>query len=523
MVDELNVFPVPDGDTGTNMSMTIKGAAAELSRLSDDVLVSSVADIAANEMLRSARGNSGVILSLLFRGLSKGLAGKKTANALDYALALNLGVDAAYASVMKPTEGTILTVAQLAAKAAGEYAEKNADDFEGMFKIFEKSAKEALDDTPNLLPVLKQAGVVDAGGMGYLVIIKGMRQAIEGKNSVEKVNDELDAAFRSTIKEFDIDIKFTYCTEYIIMKAAEVKDSKLLRAYLETIGDSVVVVDGGSIIKVHVHTEHPGSALEEGLKFGALTGLKIENMKEQNKNRQIKTGDRKRPFFTAQKPLEKYGFVAVTGGVGLEALFKDLGVNYVVQGGQTNNPPADDILEAILATPAQNVFVLPNKKNIIMAAEQAAKMVKDRQVMVLQTMTVPQGISAMMNFDSGMEAGENSIAMTSAFGHVGTGLVTYAARDSVFDGRNIKKGDILGMENGRLAAVEKDVFRALNRVLKRLVKSHTKFITLIYGSDVSDEAAGKVYEHAREKLPGHIEVSLINGGQSIYYYIVSAE
>ena len=526
MIDELNVFPVPDGDTGTNMFMTIKGAIAQLSLLPDDTSVSTVADVAADAMLRSARGNSGVILSLLFRGLTKGLSGKHSASVKDYAEGLKAGVHAAYSSVMKPTEGTMLTVARIGAEAVDGYADSSSD-FKGAFAILIESSEEAVDNTPNLLPVLKKAGVVDAGGMGYLVILKGMCEVINGEPPIKAVSGTgvlaIESGFEKAISEFDTNITFTYCTEYIVIKSADAKDSKLLRAYLETIGDSVAVVEGGDIIKVHVHTENPGKALEEGLLFGSLSNMKIENMKEQNKSIKTKTtGKRTRLPFCP--PEDEYGFVAVANGAGIEALFSDFGVNYIVRGGQTNNPPADDLLEAILATPARNVFVLPNNKNIIMTAEQALKLVNDRNVTVLQTKTIPQGICAMMSFDPDLSVSENATAMTDAIERVSTGLVTYAARDSDFEGKSIKKGDILGLENGKLATVGKDVFRTLVKIIRKLTKSSTQFITIIYGADVSDETAQRALERIESKvISNNINISLINGGQPLYYYIVSVE
>lgn len=527
MVDELNVFPVPDGDTGTNMSMTIKNAAAELRLMQDDVWVSTVADATASAMLRGARGNSGVILSLLFRGLSKGLKDKRTATVQEYIAALGMGVEAAYKSVMKPTEGTVLTVAREAHEAVRE-AFAEGGDFGEMFALLIAEAGRSLDGTPELLPVLKKAGVVDAGGMGYLVILQGMQQVIDGGEIVAGVEaaSKKEPVITNAAGTFETDIEFTYCTEFIVLKAADCKDAKLLRAFLETIGDSVVVVDDDDIIKIHVHTEHPGKALEEGLLFGQLTSLKIENMKEQHRGQAIKAElsakQQKKNAPVPVKPEEKYGFVSVVNGAGLEALFTDLGVNSIVRGGQTSNPSTEDILEAVLATPAHNVFVLPNNKNIIMAAEQAVKLA-DRNVIVLQSRTVPQGISAMLSFDPDEDVNENSVAMTKALDKVGTGSVTFAVRDSDFEDKKIRQGDILGMENGRLALVEKDVTRALVKVTKRLVKGDSSYITVIYGSDVTDEMAEDAYQFLRSKISHDIEIVLVNGGQPIYYYIISVE
>lgn len=525
MVDELNVFPVPDGDTGTNMSMTITNALPELKMMGDGVTVGQVADSVASAMLRGARGNSGVILSLLFRGLSKGLSGKSEATGADIAKALGLGVEAAYKSVMKPTEGTILTVAREAAESASKKATETDDPAE-IFKTIVDGAKTALDNTPELLPVLKKAGVVDAGGMGFLVIMEGMKQVIEGSGSITAKNDEpavKEPVITNAAGSVEADIEFTYCTEFLVQKKSDCKDAKLLRAYLESIGDCVVVVDDDDIIKVHVHTEHPGKALEEGLLFGSLINLKIENMKEQHKTQEKKVEMAKKQKIQPVKPEKRYGFVSVVNGKGLEDIFTDLGVDSIVRGGQTSNPSTEDIVEAILATPAENVFVLPNNKNIIMAAEQAVKLVNDRRVIVLQSRTVPQGISAMMVFDPDGSVNENSVNMTAALDNVGTGSVTFAVRDSEFDDKKIKQGDILAMENGKLAIVERDVKRALLKITKRLIKSDSSYITVIYGSDVTDDDAEEAYQLLKAKLGNDLEIVLVNGGQPIYYYIVSVE
>lgn len=525
MVDELNVFPVPDGDTGTNMSMTITNALPELKMMSDEVTVGQVADSTASAMLRGARGNSGVILSLLFRGFSKGLSGKSEATGADIAKALGLGVEAAYKSVMKPTEGTILTVAREAAEAASRKAAET-DDPAVIFDVIVEGARTALDKTPQLLPVLQKAGVVDAGGMGFLVIMEGMKQVVEGSGSVAAPNDEAVAkepVITNAAGSIKADIEFTYCTEFLVQKKSGCKDAKLLRAYLESIGDCVVVVDDDDIIKVHVHTEHPGKALEEGLLFGSLINLKIENMKEQHKTQEKKVEMAKKQKLQPVKPEKRYGFVSVVNGKGLEDIFTDLGADSIVRGGQTSNPSTEDIVEAVLATPAENVFVLPNNKNIIMAAEQAVKLINDRRVIVLQSRTVPQGISAMMAFDPEGNVNENSVNMTAALDNVGTGSITFAVRDSEFDDKKIKQGDILAMENGKLAIVERDVKRALVKITKRLIKSDSSYITVIYGSDVTDDDAQEAYQLLKAKLGNDFEIVLVNGGQPIYYYIVSVE
>ncbi len=518
-VDELNVFPVPDGDTGTNMSMTIKNAAAELANLSDGATVANVAKTAASAMLRGARGNSGVILSLLFRGLSKGLAGKEEASAADLSASFKLGVDAAYKSVMKPTEGTILTVSREAYEntAALNLASMSAADF---IAAYIREAEISLEKTPELLPALKKAGVVDAGGKGFIVILEGMYAVLSG-GAVIASADEAKPSAPAAVAAAEEEIKFAYCTEFIVSRRGS-KDASALRAYLETIGDCVVVVDDEEIIKVHVHTNNPGKAIEEALKFGELTKVKIENMREQHNN-VIKADkaaqvNKKAPA----EPTKDTGFVAVAAGAGIEELFKDLGVDITVRGGQTMNPSTEDILEAIEQTPAHNVFVLPNNKNIIMAAEQAVKLA-DRNVCVLQTRTIPQGITAMMNYDPDADFKANGAAMTESLDRVSSGQITFAVRDSDFDGHKIKQGDILAMDNGKVAFTEKSLPKALLKLTKRLISSSSSYITVIYGADVPDEDANEAYENLRSKISDDIDIVLVNGGQPVYYYIISVE
>ncbi|NLK71017.1 MAG: DAK2 domain-containing protein [Clostridiales bacterium] len=526
-VDELNVYPVPDGDTGTNMSMTMSAAAKELALLDDSVSVSEVAETAASALLRGARGNSGVILSLLFRGFAKGLSGLKTASGEDVANALELGVSAAYKAVMKPTEGTILTVARLASVKARE-SSKSTNDVALLWQEVCDEAAATLDKTPDMLPTLKKAGVVDAGGKGLLVIFEAMLEVFKGGDIVKAENEsdvpvKTQESYGTAVGNVDDEvITFTYCTEFIVNKKEDCKDASVLRAYLETIGDSVVVVDDDDIIKVHVHTDHPGKALERGMQFGALVNIKIENMREQHQSRVRENKIKAVQEFVPVKPEKKFGFVAVAMGSGIEAMFKDLGVDVIVTGGQTMNPSTDDILRAIHSTPAETVFVLPNNKNIIMAAEQAIKLA-DRSVCVLQTRTIPQGISAMLAFDETLDFIENRIAMTKAIEKVSTGLITFAARDSEYEGYSIKKGEILALDNNKLAFTAKDVTKAAIKLTRRLIKSDTSYITLIYGADVTDENAENLQSMLQAKVGDKIEVMLLNGGQSIYYYIISVE
>ena len=522
-VDELNVFPVPDGDTGTNMSMTIGNALPELKAAGDGISAGDAAKLTASAMLRGARGNSGVILSLIFRGLSKGLAGQAEADAKMLSDAFKLGVDAAYKSVMKPTEGTILTVVREAWENTKDSAQEGGDAAEFLAKFIEEGEK-SLANTPELLPALKKAGVVDAGSKGLLVILSGMQQVISGGGMIrseEETKPSAPAAVAAAGAAQE-DIKFAYCTEFIVNKKPGAKDATALRAFLETIGDCVVVVDDDDIIKVHVHSNHPGKAIEEGIKFGELTKMKIENMREQHHNI-IKADEavqknRKVPV----KPEKDFGFVAVAAGAGIEALFRDLGADSVVRGGQTMNPSTEDILEAIGQTPANNVFVLPNNKNIIMAAEQAVSLA-DRNVCVLQSRSIPQGITALMNFDPGADFVTNRSNMTDALDRVQSGQITFAVRDSEYDGHKIKQGEILAMDNGKIVFTEKDVTKALVKLTKRLVNSSSSFITVMYGSDVSDEAANAAYEQLRARISDSIDINLVNGGQPVYYYIISVE
>lgn len=529
-VDALNVFPVPDGDTGTNMSMTIMAAARELENLGDNVAVSQTAQTAASALLRGARGNSGVILSLLFRGFSKGLAGKHTADGSDIAEALTKGVEAAYKAVMKPTEGTILTVARFAAERARIVCKKNSEPL-FVWQEMLYASEDALNKTPEMLPVLKKAGVVDAGGKGLLIIFEGMMSVFKNgviiqRNSAEdkKIAVSWDENSRDAAAEYDgEDITFTYCTEFIVIKKEDAEDALKLRAVLESIGDSAVVVDDEEIIKCHVHTNNPGDALQAGLKFGQLTNLKIENMREQFANK--KKANKKKetaPHYVPVNPEREYGFVAVAAGEGLQSIFKELGADNIVSGGQTMNPSTEDILTAVHATPAKTVFVLPNNKNIIMAAEQAIKLA-DRKVCVLQTRTVPQGMTAMLSFDPDADANNNQMVMTEAFRHVATGSITFAARDSEFDGHNIKKDELLALENGKLAFTGTELVKTAVKLTRSMLRKDTAFVSVYYGSDVSDEEAAEVEETLRQKLPDDVELSMLSGGQPIYYFLIAVE
>ncbi len=526
-IDELNVYPVPDGDTGTNMSMTIGNSVPELKRMSDNVSVSDVAAAAASAFLRGARGNSGVILSLIFRGISKGLSGKNEAGCQDFAAALDLGVQAAYKAVMKPVEGTILTVVKAAAKKAAEAAVSTNDDVIFWSEIC-REAESVLAQTTDMLPQLKKAGVVDAGGKGLVTIFKAMTAVFSGESIAEDTSAEAAEpsadSFRTAVSEYDDEINYTYCTEFMVRKKENCPDIFMLRAYLETIGDCVVVVDDDEIIKVHVHTDNPGNALQKALEFGCFINdpkPKIENMRIQHENK-VKEVRSAEAGLTPAEPVKPFGFVTVAAGHGLEAMFTDLGADVVVKGGQTMNPSTDDILRAIMATPANMVFVLPNNKNIIMAAEQAVRLT-DKKVCVLQTRTIPQGIAAMLAFDESVGLAENRINMTKAFEKVSTGLITFAARDSEFEGHTIKEGEILALDNGKLSFTERDINKATVKLTKRLAKGDVSYVTLIYGSDVTQENAEELQQTIQAKLGDKIDVMLVNGGQPVYYYIISVE
>ena len=527
-INDLNIFPVPDGDTGTNMSMTVMAAANALEDY-EGTSAGEVAEIAAKAMLRGARGNSGVITSILFRGFAQGLKDMEEVNGKNMAAAIGIGVDAAYKAVTKPAEGTILTVARMAYEAGVEASKKNSDVVFVWQEIVNK-ANDALAITPELLPVLKKAGVVDAGGKGLCAIFEGMLSYLKDGEVVpyQQTEEVTVDSFESAAAEFDDDIEFTYCTEFIVGRDPEVAtDPEELRDYLKTIGDCVVVVNDDEIIKVHVHTETPGNALTKGLEFGQLLTVKVENMKEQHKNAKKsskkKSKKAKKEKFEFAEPTEQFGFVAVASGDGLKNLFTELGCANVVSGGQSMNPSTDDILEAILATPAKNVIVLPNNKNIILAAEQTIPLVKDRNVTVVPTRTIPQGMTAMINFDPEISAESNAQLMIDAAHNVGTGLVTFAARNSEFGGKKIKAGDVIALENGKLTITEKSPVKALVKLAKSMVTRDTSFITLIYGEDIEDKDAQKAYEELNDKFGSRIDIALVKGDQPVYYFILSVE
>ena len=538
-IDELNVFPVPDGDTGTNMSMTIGAAKRDLQGLADGCTVEEASKVAAGSMLRGARGNSGVISSLLFRGFSKALVGKKEAGAADIAKAFETGVAAAYKAVMKPTEGTMLTVARMGAEAA---AKADTEDPVEMFEIILAAARDALAHTPEQLPVLKKAGVVDAGGAGFVTILEGMLSVlkdgiiVDAQEAGQVKKPSTSAAGRGVFTD-DLmrveDITNGYCTQFLVNKNQGASCEKL-RAFLESNGDSVVVIEDDEVINCHVHTTDPGKIVSYALNFGYLTNFKIENMHEQflarqaqgkglEKQAEAEKNPVKQKFqYSAVDPEMRFGFVAVAAGDGLRDIFTDIGVNAVVSGGQTMNPSTEDILEAVQSVPAKTVFVLPNNKNIIMAAEQAVRLA-DRQIIVLPTRTIPQGITAMLNFDESLSGEDNAIAMMQAADRVATGLVTFAARNSDYEGHKIKQGEILALENGKLSFTDKDVAHAASKLTRSLLKKDSSFVTVISGCDVPEEDAQRLTAQLRDKVPGSVEVTHLVGGQPVYYYIISVE
>ncbi len=516
-LNELNVFPVPDGDTGTNMSMTINAAAADL-RKTEDPDLEKASKTAASAMLRGARGNSGVILSLLVRGISKTLKGHTECDGTLWAEALQEGVDAAYKAVMKPAEGTILTVARLAAAKACEAAQEN-NFIEFVQEAAIEEAKIALANTVNQNPVLKKAGVVDAGGKGWLLALEAMLLAMRGEDVVapeagtqEQVKEQADFA------DFDTgDITFGYCTEFIVSREND-NDPEQLRAFLSTLGDSLVLVDDEEIIKVHVHTNDPGIALQEGLKYGSFVTVKIENMRLQHTEKIMSEQELAPQIAEPVKPL---GVVSVCAGDGLADVFQNLGVDGIISGGQTMNPSTQDILTAVNKVPAETVFVLPNNKNIIMAAEQVDELT-EKKVVVIPTKTVPQGITAMLSFNPEGEVEENVEAMTEAMATVETMQITYAARNSDFDGYDIHEGDYLAMYGSALFGTSRDIKVLLRSLAEKVRDEGKEYITIYYGEDIQEKYAQKTADLFAEICPD-ADVNLLRGGQPVYYYMISAE
>ena len=516
-LNELNVFPVPDGDTGTNMSMTINAASADLRKVEDPSL-EKAAKTAASAMLRGARGNSGVILSLLMRGISNTLKGKTEADGVLWAEALQGGVDAAYKAVMKPAEGTILTVARLAAAKAAEAAREN-NHIEFVHDAAIAEAKVALASTTDMNPVLKKAGVVDAGGKGWLLALEAMALALKGEDlNVAAPAGESETKDAADFSDFDTeDITFTYCTEFIIQRENDM-DVEPFRAFLDSLGDSLVLVDDEEIIKVHVHTNDPGKALHEAIDYGSFVTVKIENMRLQHTEK-VMTENEKAPKIAApEKPI---GVVSVCAGDGLADVFANLGTDGIISGGQTMNPSTQDILTAVNAVPAETVFVLPNNKNIIMAAEQVDALT-EKNVIVIPSKTVPQGITAMLSFNPEGSVEENTEALTEALGTVDTMQITYAARNSDFDGFDIHEGDYMALYGSQLFSTSKDIKVLLKALAQKVHDDGKEYITIYYGADVKERHAQKAADIFADICPD-ADVNLIRGGQPVYYYMISAE
>ena len=516
-LNELNVFPVPDGDTGTNMSMTINAAATDL-RKADDPDLYGAGKIAASAMLRGARGNSGVILSLLFRGISRKLKGYTECDGVLWAEALQEGVDAAYKAVMKPAEGTILTVARLAAAKAKQAAQEN-NYFEFVHEAAIEEAKIALADTVNQNPVLKKAGVVDAGGKGWLVALEAMLCALRGEDIVApEAGNATEVKESADFSDFNTeDITFTYCTEFIISREND-KDPEKLREFLSSLGDSLVLVDDDEIIKVHVHTNDPGKALHEAIEYGSFVTVKIENMRLQHTEK-VMTESEKEPKIA--EPEKALGVVSVCAGAGLADVFLNLGVDQIISGGQTMNPSTQDILEAVNKVPAETIFVLPNNKNIIMAAEQVDALTP-KHVVVIPSKTVPQGVTAMLSFSPEGTVEENTEALIEALPTVDTMQITYAARNSDFDGYDIHEGDYLAMYGSALFGTDKDIKVLLKALAEKVRDEGKEYITIYYGADIKEKHAQKAADLFAEICPD-ADVNLLNGGQPVYYYLISAE
>ena len=531
-INELNVFPVPDGDTGTNMSLTISTAAAEL-RQKKPTTVEKAASVCASAMLRGARGNSGVILSLLFRGFSRAMKDKTEMNGIDLADALNAGVIAAYKAVMKPAEGTVLTVSRLAGERAGRAAEENSA-FEYVLESSIERAREALADTINQNPVLKKAGVVDAGGMGFVVILQGMLDELRGVAAPDEDEADKPAQDKADFGSLaDEEITFTYDTVFIVRRTGG-KPLDEYRAWLETMGDSLVIGEGDEEFKVHVHTDEPGVVLTKAAEFGTLELAKIENMRTQRDElaagKQAQSTDDLEAVeaeledmeHQSAAPEKKYGFVAVAAGEGLAKVFYDLGVDGVISGGQTMNPSTEDILKQIQKTPAEIVYVLPNNKNIIMAAQQCVDLVEDKKVIVLPAKTVPQGISAMIAVNPDGDEAENTAAMEEAMSLVTTMEVTYAARDSEFDGQAIHAGDYLLLVDNQLFGTEKDLHTALDKLAQASKERAGEFISIFYGEGVDPDQAEQALALFQTACPD-AEITMLEGGQPVYHYLISVE
>ncbi len=532
-INELNVFPVPDGDTGTNMTMTIMSAAGEVSAL-EDVNMKSVSKAISSGSLRGARGNSGVILSQLLRGFSRTIAEHEELDVKTASHAFSKAVETAYKAVMKPKEGTILTVAREAAEEAVAAA-GDTDDFEEFSRRILDKAKEALDNTPNQLPVLKEAGVVDSGGTGLFMVLSGAYDCLMGKEvSYEAAAPAKSAAPIKISAETEAEIKFGYCTEFIIVLNQPLKDAQIdeFKEFLNGIGDSIVFVPDDEIIKVHVHTNNPGTVLQKALSHGSLSRIKIDNMREEHQERlfkdSMKLAEEQKKQEEAkkaeQKPIElkQYGFVSVSIGEGVNQIFRDLGVDEVIAGGQTMNPSTDDILQAVERIPAKTVYILPNNKNIILAANQVIDLIEDKEVIIIPSKSIPQGITALINFIPEDNPSENAQHMTEGIGMVKTGELTYAVRNTSIDGTEIREGDYMAIDDNGISSVGPEMNAVIDGMFDAMVDEDSEIITLYYGEEVSEEEAQHVAERVEERYPD-CEVEVYNGGQPIYYYVVSVE
>ena len=524
-INELNVFPVPDGDTGTNMSLTIMAAAKEVSAL-EKLNMKDLAKAISSGSLRGARGNSGVILSQLIRGFTKAIKEVKEIDCLILANALDKAKETAYKAVMKPKEGTILTVARGIADKGWELAEET-DDLEVFIPEIIKHAEHVLSKTPDMLPVLKEAGVVDSGGQGLLEVLKGAYDAFLGKEiDYSAIASSTGAAVTKVSAEAATEIKFGYCTEFIIMAEREFteEDEKTFKAYLESIGDSIVCVADDEIVKVHVHTNDPGLAIQKALTYGQLSRMKIDNMREEHEEKLIRDAQKlaKEQKEKKKEAQKEFGFIAVSIGEGLNEIFKELGVDYIIEGGQTMNPSTDDMLNAIDEVNAKHVFIFPNNKNITLAANQAKSLVKDKEVIVIPTKTVPQGITAIINFVPDLSAEENEEVMLEEIKNVKTGQVTYAVRDTHIDDKEIHKDDIMGIGDSGIIAVGTDIAATTKEMLETLVDEDSELISIYYGADVSEEDAEKLTAEIEEKYPS-VDVDTHFGGQPIYYYVLAVE
>ena len=524
-INELNVFPVPDGDTGTNMSLTIMAAAKEVAALNNPDM-ETLAKAISSGSLRGARGNSGVILSQLFRGFTKAIRDTKEIDVLTLAAACDKAKETAYKAVMKPKEGTILTVARGIADKALELAE-TVDDLEEFIPQVIAHAEEVLAQTPEMLPVLKEAGVVDSGGQGLVEVLKGAYDAFLGKEiDYSKIAPSTSVNVTKVSADTNAEIKFGYCTEFIIMteKAFTDKDERDFKAYLESIGDSIVCVADDEIVKIHVHTNDPGLAIQKALTYGQLTKMKIDNMREEHEEKLIREAEKvaKQEKEKAKAEQKEFGFIAVSIGEGLNEIFRELGVDYIIEGGQTMNPSTDDMLNAIDEVNAKHVYIFPNNKNITLAANQAKSLVKDKEVIVIPTKTVPQGITAIINFVPDMSAEENEEAMLEAIQYVKTGQVTYAVRDTRIDDKEIHKDDIMGIGDSGILSVGKDIAETTKEMLAELVDDESGMISIYYGADVSEEDAKKLTAEIEELYPD-VDVDTHLGGQPIYYYVIAVE